>query len=162
MIILVDTGVLIALIDPDTREHQWAQDRAKRLPQPFQTSEPVLTEAAFVLARDGFDADELFALAEAGVIRVGLRFEDERAVLRELMARYRDVPMSLADATLVRLAELNDDSSVFTLDADFRIYRRHRNKIIPVMMPGDDQTLGSRLAESPVPYRVRRRPAKGS
>jgi predicted nucleic acid-binding protein len=162
MIVLVDTGVLIALIDPDTREHEWAQDRAKRLPQPFQTSEPVLTEAAFVLARDGFDADELFALAEAGVIRVGLSFEDERAALRELMARYRDVPMSLADATLVRLAELNDDSSVFTLDADFRLYRRHRNKIIPVMMPDDDQTPGCRLAESPVPYRVRRRPAKGS
>jgi predicted nucleic acid-binding protein len=45
MIVLVDTGVLIALIDPDTREHQWAQERAKRLPQPFQTSEPVLTES---------------------------------------------------------------------------------------------------------------------
>ena len=80
MIVLVDTGVLVALIDPDTREHQWAQDWSKRLPQPFLTSEPVLTEAAFVLARDGFDADELFALAEAGVVRVGLRFEDERAV----------------------------------------------------------------------------------
>ena len=162
MIVLVDTGVLIALIDPDTREHQWAQDWAKRLPQPFQTSEPVLTETAFVLARDGFDADELFALAEAGVVRVGLRFEDERAALRELMARYRDVPMSLADATLVRLAELNAESRIFTLDSDFRIYRRHRNKIIPVLMPDDDQTPSSRLAESPIPYRVRRKPAKGS
>jgi predicted nucleic acid-binding protein len=69
MIVLVDTGVLVALIDPDTREHQWAQEWARRLPQPFQTSEPVLTEAAFLLARDGFDADELFALAEAGVTR---------------------------------------------------------------------------------------------
>jgi predicted nucleic acid-binding protein len=159
MIVLVDTGVLVALIDPDTREHKWAQDRAKRLPQPFQTSEPVLTEAAFVLARDGFDADELFALAEDGAIKVGLRFEDERAALRELMARYRDVPMSLADATLVRLAELNDDSRVFTLDAHFRIYRRHRNQIIPVLMP-DEQAPGSHLAESPVPYRVRRARAK--
>ncbi len=35
MTILVDTGVLIALIDPGTREHKWAQDWAKRLPQPF-------------------------------------------------------------------------------------------------------------------------------
>ena len=113
-----------------------------------------------MLARDGFGADELFALAEDGVIRIGLRFEEERTPLRELMARYRDVPMSLADATLVRLAELNDDSRVFTLDADFRIYRRHRNKIIPVLMPDDDQTSGSHLAESPVPYRVRRRPVK--
>jgi uncharacterized protein len=162
MIVLVDTGVLIALIDPDTREHQWAQDWAKRLPHPFQTSEPVLTEAAFVLARDGFDADELFALAEARVVRVGLRFEDERVALRELMARYRDVPMSLADATLVRLAELHADSTVFTLDADFCIYRRYRNKTIPVLMPDDGQTSGSYLAESPVSYRVKRSRAKGS
>jgi predicted nucleic acid-binding protein len=161
MTVLVDTGVLVALIDPDTGEHRWAQDWAKRLPQPFQTSEPVLTEAAFVLARDGFGADELFALAERGVIKIGLRFEDERPALRELMARYRDVPMSLADATLVRLAELHEESRVFTLDAHFHIYRRHRNKIIPVLMP-DDQTPGSHLAESPVRYRVRRRPAKGS
>jgi predicted nucleic acid-binding protein len=135
MTVLVDTGVLVALIDPDTREHQWVQQWTRRLPQPFQTSEPVLTETAFLLARDGFDADELFALAEAGVIQVGLRFEDERASLRQLMARYRNVPMSLADATLVRLAELNDQSRVFTLDADFRIYRRHRSKLIPVLMP---------------------------
>jgi predicted nucleic acid-binding protein len=159
MIVLVDTGVLVALIDPDTREHKWAQDWAKRLPQPFQTSEPVLTEAAFVLARDGFDADELFALAEAGVVRVGLRFEDERAALRELMARYRNVPMSLADATPVRLAELSDQPKIFTLDADFRIYRRHRNQVIPILLPGDE-TPGSYLAESPVPYRVRRGGAK--
>ena len=131
----MDTGVLVALIDPDMREHQWVQQWTRRLPQPFQTSEPVLTETAFLLARDGFDADELFALAEAGVIQVGLRFEDERASLRQLMARYRNVPMSLADATLVRLAELNDQSRVFTLDADFRIYRRHRSKLIPVLMP---------------------------
>ncbi len=161
MTVLVDTGVLVALIDPDTREHQWARDWARRLPQPFQTSEPVLTEAAFLLARDGFDADELFALADAGVVRVGLRFEDERRALRELMARYRSVPMSLADATLVRLAELHEESRVFTLDGHFRIYRRHRTKLIPVLMP-DDDALGSHLAEAPVPYRVRRKAAKAA
>jgi hypothetical protein len=76
------------------------------------------------------------------------------------MAHYHDVPMSLADATLVRLAELNEESRVFTLDMDFRIYRRHRNKVIPVLMPDDDQTSGSHLAESPVRYRVKRKPVK--
>jgi len=161
MTVLVDTGVLVALIDPDTQEHQWAQDWSKRLPLPFLTSEPVLTEAAFVLARDGFDADELFSLAEAGLIRVGLRFDEERSALREIMARYRDVPMSLADATLVRLAELNQEPIVLTLDGHFRIYRRHRNKIIPVLMP-DDQAPDSFLAESPVPYQARRKPAKAA
>jgi predicted nucleic acid-binding protein len=160
--VLMDAGPLTALLNPNDEWHTWARDTMRRLPVPLLTSEPVLTEAAHLLRREGCDADELFALAEDGVIRMGLRFEDERAALRELMARYRGVPMSLADATLVRLAELNDDSRVFTLDADFRIYRRHRNKIIPVLMPDDDPTFGSRLAESPVPYRVRRKPAKGS
>ena len=53
------------------------------------------------------------------------------------MRRYRNVPMSLADATLVRLSELHRDCRVFTLDADFRIYRRHRNKAIPVLLPAE-------------------------
>jgi predicted nucleic acid-binding protein len=160
--VLMDAGPLTALLNPNDEWHTWARDTMRRLPVPLLTSEPVLTEASHLLRREGCDADELFALAEDGVMRIGLRFEDERPALRELMARYRDVPMSLTDATLVRLAELNDDSIVFTLDADFRIYRRHRNKIIPVLMPDDNQTPGSRLAESPVPYRARRRPAKGS
>jgi predicted nucleic acid-binding protein len=43
--------------------------------------------------------------------------------------------MSLADACLVRLAELHPGGVIFTLDADFRVYRRHSNKVIPVLMP---------------------------
>jgi len=65
MTVVVDTGVLVALIDPDTAEHGWAREDAARLPVPFLTSEAVLTEAAFLLARDKFDADELFAMAES-------------------------------------------------------------------------------------------------
>ena len=94
-----------------------------------------MTEAAFLLSRDGFDADELFALAESGTLTVGLEFNQERQRLRELIRTYRNVPMSLADATLVRLSEMHLDSQVFTLDTDFRIYRRHGNKVIPVLMP---------------------------
>jgi predicted nucleic acid-binding protein len=135
MTIIVDTGALVALIDPDTKEHMWAREEAAHLPVPFLTSESVLTEAAFVLARDGFDADELFALTESGVVLVGLDFNVERKHLRMLMRTYRDVPMSLADAALVRLSELHTDCLVFTLDSDFRIFRRNRNKAIPVLMP---------------------------
>ena len=94
-----------------------------------------MTEAAFQLSRDGFDADELFALSESDTLTVGLEFNRERQRLRELIRTYRNVPMSLADATLVRMSELHRDSRIFTLDDDFRIYRRHGNKIIPVLMP---------------------------
>jgi predicted nucleic acid-binding protein len=133
--ILIDAGPLTALLNPNDEWHAWAREMIRQLPVPLLTSEPVLTEAWFLLRRDGCDADEMFALAENGVISVGIRFEGEQASLRKLMARYRDVPMSLADATLVRLSELHRDSQVFTLDADFHIYRRHGNKVIPVLMP---------------------------
>lgn len=99
------------------------------------TCEPVLTEAAFLLERDGNEADPLFALLERGVIRVALDIQEELADLRALINRYRNRPMSLADACLVRLSELHSDGEVFTLDSDFRIYRRHGNKVIPVLMP---------------------------
>jgi predicted nucleic acid-binding protein len=89
------------------------------------------------LKREGREADELFALLERGVIRVGMQVEEQQADLRSLLHRYRDRPMSLADACLVRLAELHSASEVFTLDEDFRIYRRHGNRVIAVLMPGD-------------------------
>jgi len=134
---LVDTGPLVALIDPDAREHRWVLDQAKGWPGPLLTSEPVLAETAFLLARDGFDAEELFALADDGLIVVGIEFNRERNALRSLMRKYRSLPMSLADATLVRLSELHRDSQVLTFDTHFRIYRRHGHKVIPLLMPQD-------------------------
>ena len=135
--VLIDAGPLTALLNPNDKFHAWVRDTSRRLPAPLLTSEPVLTEVSHLLRRDGCDADEMFALAEEGVIRVGIRFEDERSSLRKLMARYRDVPMSLADATLVRLSELHHDCKVFTLDAHFRIYRRQSNRVIPVLTPDE-------------------------
>jgi uncharacterized protein len=134
-VILLDAGPLTALLNPNDEWHVWAREMMRRLPTPLLTSEPVLAEVSHLLRREGCDADEMFALAEKEAMQIGLHFEDERASLRELMARYRSVPMSLADATLVRLAELHDQSRVFTLDADFGIYRRQRSKVIPVLMP---------------------------
>jgi predicted nucleic acid-binding protein len=135
VIVLADAGPLVALIDPDTREHEWIRDRTKAFPIPLLTSEPALTEAAFLLARDRANADDLFALAEAGVIKVGIEFNREYSALRSLMRRYGSVPMSLADATLVRLSELHRDCRVLTFDSHFRIYRRYGNKIIPLITP---------------------------
>lgn len=62
------------------------------------TCEPVLTEAAFLLKREGRDTDALFALLERGVIRIALAVEQQQADLRALMRRYRNPPVSLADA----------------------------------------------------------------
>ena len=96
----------------------------------------MLTEAAFLLKREGREADPIFALLERGVLRIALNIQEEQTDLRALMHRYRNRPMSLADACLVRLSELEPAGEILTLDSDFCIYRRHGNKIIPVSMPG--------------------------
>lgn len=133
---LLDTGPLVSYLAAGSRQHKWVIGQWKQLAPPLLTCEPVLTEAASLLKREGGDADPLFALLERGVIRIALSVQDEQADLRALMRRYRNRPMSLADASLVRLSEMHAASEVFTLDSDFRIYRRHGNKVIPVRMPG--------------------------
>ena len=132
---LLDTGPLVSFLATGLEHHEWAIEEWKRLRPPLLTCEPVLTEAAFLLKREGRDTDPLFVLLDRGVIRIGLSIQEQQADLRALMRRYRNRPMSLADACLVRLSEIHNSGEVFTLDSDFRIYRRHGNKVIPVRMP---------------------------
>lgn len=132
---LLDTGPLVSFLASGLKYHEWAIEQWKLVRPPLLTCEPVLTEAAFLLKREGREADALFALLERGVIRVALSVQEEQANLRMLMRRYRNRPMSLADACLVRLSEIHSSGTIITLDSDFRIYRRHGNKVIPVLMP---------------------------
>ena len=133
---LLDTGPLVSFLSVGLTHHAWTVEQWKRLSPPLLTCEPVLTEAAFLLKREGGDTDALFALLERGVIRIALSVQEEQADLRALMRRHRNRPMSLADACLVRLSEIHTAAEVFTLDKDFRIYRRNGNRVIPVRMPG--------------------------
>ena len=132
---LLDTGPLVSFLATGLEHHEWVIEEWKRLRPPLLTCEPVLTEASFLLKREGRDPDPLFALLGREVIRIGLSIQDQQADLRALMRRYRNRPMSLADACLVRLSEIHAAAEVLTLDSDFRIYRRHGNKVIPLRMP---------------------------
>ena len=123
------------LLASGLEHHEWVVEEWKRLRPPLLTCGPVLTEAAFLLKREGRETDPLFSLLERGVIRVGLGIQEHLADLRALMRRYRNRPMSLADACLVRLSEIHAAAEVLTLDGDFRIYRRHGNKVIPLRTP---------------------------
>jgi predicted nucleic acid-binding protein len=71
------------------------------------------------------------------VIRVAFDLAAEQAPVAALLRQYADVPMSLADACLVRMSELAGESVVFTIDSDFRVYRRHRRQKVPLRMPPD-------------------------
>lgn len=137
--VLLDTGPLVSFLSGGQEHSDWVVAQWKRLRPPLLTCESVLTETAFLLKRAGADADPVFELLERGIIRVAVGIGEQAADLRALMRRYRDRPMSLADACLVRLSELYSRSKIFTLDRDFLIYRRHGNKVIPVLMPGQEE-----------------------
>jgi predicted nucleic acid-binding protein len=133
--VVVDTGPIVALLDADDRHHAWVKTQFERLRPPLITCEAVLTEASFLIARGGGDASAVVELAERGVLSVAQLFNSEAAPVARLMRRYKSVPMSLADACLVRLIELTSQSTLFTLDSDFEIYRQKGRRVIPLLLP---------------------------
>lgn len=135
--VVVDTGPVIALLDADEAHHDWARRTFDDLLPPLLTCEAVLSEASFLLRRAGADSSLPAALVERGVLKIAggwASSEDARAVGR-LMRRYANVPMSIADACLVRIVETTPHASIMTLDSDFRIYRPASRRVIPLLMP---------------------------
>lgn len=134
-VILVDTGPLVALFDKRDKYHAWTVAALGSTVGPLTTCEAVLTEVCFLLKQQFGGAEEVFELLDRGLLqlRFDLRAEHERVA--QLMKRYGDLPMSLADACLVRMAETIPASRVMTLDTDFTVYRRHGRQVIPLLAP---------------------------
>jgi len=123
------------LLSAGDAQHGWTLEHLSRLKPPLLTCEPVLSEAAFIVSRIGGEPSVVPALLDKGVLRIDFSIQDQAGHLRALMDRYSKLPMSLADACLVRMSELIDDSVVMTFDSDFRIYRKSNRKVIPLMAP---------------------------
>jgi predicted nucleic acid-binding protein len=106
-------------------------------PRRCLVAKAVLTEACYLARRTDAAAQPVLELLERGVIALAFNFRDNLSEVSALVQRYASVPMSLADACLVRMSELVADCTMFTLDGDFRIYRRHKRQRIPLLMPPD-------------------------
>ena len=135
--VLLDTGPLVAYLNKKDQYHGWAVDQFARMQPPLLTCEAVLSESCFLLRQFEDGSVNVFKLLERGLVSIHFRLEDELSTVRTLLNKYKDVPMSLADGCLVRMAEQISDSVVFTLDGDFKIYRKNKRKVIPTIMPGD-------------------------
>lgn len=88
-----------------------------------------------LLSRLSGGSDTLMTLLEKDILRIDFQAGPEVPALRTLMSKYKTVPMSFADACLVRMSELEPRSILITLDSDFTVYRRHRRRRIPMIMP---------------------------
>lgn len=133
--VVVDAGPIVASLVAGDAHHAWTRDELARIRPPMLTCEPALTEATFIVSRTGGDPSAVPALLERGVLRVAFSVQDQAAHVAALMQRYSRIPMSLADACLVRMAELMDHAVIMTFDSDFRIYRKHSRKVIPLLAP---------------------------
>ena len=132
---LADTGVLVALLNHKEQHHAWAVEEFRALRAPIRTCEPVLTETYFLLAPLPGGPLRFFEFLNSGMLDIDLLVLQEREALWKLIHKYEDLPMSLADACLVRLAEMNPGASAFTLDTHFHVYRKNGRQQIPVIMP---------------------------
>lgn len=132
---ILDTGPLVAFLNRRDRHHEWAVEVLGRLAPPLLTCESVISEACFLLRRDVRGPDAVFELLARGLVRIDFVLPPEADDVRRVMKRYADVPMSLADACLVRMSELRPGARVLTLDSDFQRYRRRGRQVIPLLSP---------------------------
>jgi uncharacterized protein len=125
-VILTDTGPLVALSDEDDLHHRNCVNLLRQFPeQPLLSTMSCFTEAMYLLHRyGGYPAQAtLWELYDAGLLMLHQSGSEELRYMSELMAKYRDLPMDLADASLIAASEALGIRRIFTLDQDFRIYR---------------------------------------
>lgn len=128
---VADTGLLKALLDRNDPYHSWAAEVfAKHVP--WATCEAVLTETAHWSGAP----QKVIALVARGDLQVRFVAQAQAERLLELLGKYQDRRMDLADACLVRMTELDRSAVVFTLDRnDFTVYRKHGAQPVPCMFP---------------------------
>ena len=135
MFAIVDTGPLVAFFDRAERHHNWVAERIEELEAPLLVCEPVLAEAMYLLAAHSKAQDALFKLLQNGALSISFRIAEHIVVLQRLLQKYRDIPMSLADACIVRMTEIYEHHAVLTLDSDFSVYRKHRRLPLALVHP---------------------------
>ena len=133
--LLLDTGPLVAYLYPRDEHHAWARQTINALKLPLYTCEAVLTEAFYLLSASPNGFDVLIAFCESGALRTDFNLIDVAKPLRELLHKYRDIPMDLADACLVHLADQHRGAAVITIDRDFLLYRTKSRRQIPLIAP---------------------------
>jgi uncharacterized protein len=131
--VLADAGFLVALLADRDSNRRWAMAASEQHPPPWKTCEAALSEAFYLVGSAG--TATLIELLRRGAVVPAFHLDADAQAVLALMQKYKDVPMSPADACLVRMTELLSDPILLTTDIDFRIYRRHGRQIIPTAMP---------------------------
>lgn len=126
--VLLDTGCVVALLDRSETHHAACRQALASATGPLVTCEAVIAESCHLLRRHKGAAETILENVERGVFRIPMRLDESTGEVRVLMKRYARVPMALADACLVVLAERLETGRILTLDSDFQVYRWRRTR----------------------------------
>lgn len=133
--VVLDAGPLVAFINRGDQYHEWACRWVRNLDGELVTCDAVISETFFLVQHNPAGISTLLSYLDEGIVRLDFDLRANLTPVTALMRKYHDVPMSLADACLVRMTELHSHGRVFTLDSDFKRYRRHGRQSIPLIYP---------------------------
>jgi predicted nucleic acid-binding protein len=133
--VLLDTSVLVALLDRNEKFHQACAVAVRELEAPLITCEAVITESCYLLRNLAGAPEAVIENITAGIFQVPFQLSQEAAGAKQVLRKYRDRKIDLADACLIRLADEFETPDILTLDRDFAIYRWSKNKPFRIL-PG--------------------------
>lgn len=133
--LLLDTGVIVALLDRGDQYHQVCSDYVRKLSAPLLTCEAVIAESCYLLRHVPGATDAILANVEAGIFQIPVPLFQAAARIRQLFRKYRNREVDLADACLIQIAEQMGIGDILTIDRDFEVYRWNTNKRFRVLIP---------------------------
>jgi len=134
--VLLDTGVIVALLDRSEKLHQACADAVRELEAPLITCEAVIAESCYLLLNLAGAAEAVIENVASGIFQIPFQLSHEAAGVKLVLCKYRDRQIDLADACLIRLADEFGTADILTLDRDFAIYRWGRNKAFRMLPSG--------------------------
>jgi len=126
--VLLDTGVIVALLDRSESAHEACAEAARLVEGPLLTCEAVIAESLHLLRNFPGAAEAVVANVTAGIFQIPFQLARDSLGVRSILRKYRDRRIDLADACLIRMAEELGTGEILTLDKDFEIYRWGKNK----------------------------------
>lgn len=132
--VLLDTGMIVALLDPTDSYHTRCSDAMADIGAPLVTCETVIAESCYLLRRVEGAVEAILHSVATREFLVPISLADAAIPVRRVMAKYRDRQIDLADAFLIHLADEFDTGDILTVDRDFRVYRWGRNNQFQVLV----------------------------
>ncbi len=133
--VLLDTGVIVALLDRSERYHARCVQALENLEQPLVTCEAVIAESCYLLRELNGAPEAVLANVEQGIFQIPFQIAHSAAAVRAIVHKYRDVPADFADACLIQMADELETGEILTLDSDFARYRWRRNRTFHSLIP---------------------------